>query len=80
METGRLSNLAKNIIPPPCFPFASAVRSPESFRRFEHQCSVSKKEKKKKREGKKGIDDVPLSSFAFFPFDAYSPCLRDETS
>lgn len=51
METGRLSNLAKNIIPPPCFPFA--VRSPESFRRFEHQRSVSKKEKKKKGRGKK---------------------------
>lgn len=51
METERLSNLAKNIIPPPCFPFA--VRSPESFRRFEHQRSVSKKEKKKKGRGKK---------------------------
>lgn len=43
--------LVKNITPPRCFPFASAARSPESFRSFEHRpCSASKKEKKGRRK------------------------------
>lgn len=43
--------LAKNITPPRCFPFASAARSPESFRSFEHRpCSASKKEKKEREK------------------------------
>lgn len=62
----RSLNLAKNIVPPPCFPLASAACSPKNFRRFERQpCSVSKKEKKGGEE-KKASTMLPLSSFAFF--------------
>lgn len=67
---GNDDHLAKNITPPRCFPFASAARSPESFRSFEHRpCSASKKEKK---EGKKKATSLFIV-VRFFP--PLQPCI-----